>query len=287
MPAKRRAKNCQISLYDRLMSNFKLGADPMSINNKAAYDSRMDFDLGVEHWSNRRCSDRNNLMAADFAMRDHLDDTDYLVSRWCQEFPRLAAEHPLRCKMETEKPWGDVHDPIYIEPYLDENQLSLDSEPNYKKGIWYYTGYPLCDHHDFAGVPSVFKDMQTLLGLQYRPTFFINIYNRLRALDFSDGSSHQESQALPQFARDQDEVSAIHKMALLSEYPPRDNEGDADNEDDSTFSFTDLDDLNKEINSFLQGLQKQTNVVIGKVNSKVSLEIESFDNKIGKIINDE
>lgn len=60
-------------------------------------------------------------MTTDFAIRDHADDTDYLIPRWGQEFPRLAIGHPLRSKMDTEKPWGDVHDPIYVEPYLDEN----------------------------------------------------------------------------------------------------------------------------------------------------------------------
>ena len=89
---KRRAAKSDISVYDRLMSNFKLCADPMSINNKAAYDSRINFDLSVSHWSNRLSDDRNNLIASDFAMRDHLDDTDYLVSRWCQEFPRLSKD---------------------------------------------------------------------------------------------------------------------------------------------------------------------------------------------------
>lgn len=168
------------------MSNFKLLADVMSMGNQTMYESRIDFDLNIKQWSNRRSDDSNNLVSVDHAIRDHLGDTDYLVSRWCQEFPRLASDHTKRCKMETTKPWGDLHNPIYIEPYLDENQLSLDSEPNYKKGIWYFTGYPLCDHHDFAGVPSLFKDMQTLFGFQYRPSFFINIYNRLRSLDFSD-----------------------------------------------------------------------------------------------------
>ena len=79
-----------------------------------------------------------------------------------------------------------MHEPVFVEPYLDENQLTLSGGRNYQKGVWYYTGYPMCDHHDFAGLPSTAKDVQTLLGLQFRPTFFINIYNKLRSLDFSD-----------------------------------------------------------------------------------------------------
>ena len=118
---RRRAKRHHISAYDRLIGNVKLLADILSTCNKTQYQTRIDYDLNIKHWNNRRSQDRNNLLATDFAIRDHTDDTDYLISRWCQEFPRLAADHPNRGKAATEKPWGDVHDPIYVEPYLDEN----------------------------------------------------------------------------------------------------------------------------------------------------------------------
>lgn len=87
-------------------------------------------------------------------------------------------------------------------------------------------------------------------------------------MDFSD-EGLQESKTVPEFVYDQDEISPINKTALLSDYSTRDD-GGVNTDHDSTFSFTDLDDLNDEINSFLKGLQKKTNVVIGKVNSKVS-----------------
>ena len=35
----------------------------------------------------------NNLMAIDFAIRDWIDDTDYLVPRMSQEFPRLSSNY--------------------------------------------------------------------------------------------------------------------------------------------------------------------------------------------------
>lgn len=87
-----------------------------------------------------------------------------------------------------------------------------------------------------------------MFGFQYRPSFFINIYNRLQSLDFSDEYSYEETKNI---SREIDELSAINKMALISECPPRNNEDGIDNDDDSEFSFTDIDDINKEINSFL------------------------------------
>ena len=41
-----------------------------------------------------------------------------------------------------------------------------------------------------AGLPANFKGVQTLLGLEYRPTFWINIYNRIRYLDFDVSSTN-------------------------------------------------------------------------------------------------
>jgi hypothetical protein len=89
----------------------------------------------------------------------------------------------------NQKPWGNSRSPVYIEPFLDENQLRLCSGENYEKGVWYYTGYPLTDHHDMAGVPSFYRDLHTILGLEFRPTFWINIYNRLRSLNFKENNS--------------------------------------------------------------------------------------------------
>lgn len=84
-----------------------------------------------------------------------------------------------------------MRDPVYICPFLDENQLratQAEDSPvdTYERGVWYYAGYPLTDHHDMAGLTNFWRDVQTLLGLEYRPTFWINIYNRLRNLDFSE-----------------------------------------------------------------------------------------------------
>ena len=35
-----------------------------------------------------------------------------------------------------------------------------------------------------AGLPNTWRGIQTMIGLEYRPTFWINIYNRVRLLDF-------------------------------------------------------------------------------------------------------
>lgn len=67
---------------------------------------------------------------------------------------------------------------------MDENIMRLNDI--YEPGIWYYTGYPLTDHHEFCGVPNIWRHFQTLFGLEYRPGFYINIYNRIRNLEFPE-----------------------------------------------------------------------------------------------------
>jgi hypothetical protein len=63
--------------------------------------------------------------------------------------------------------------------------MRLNKEKSYEQGVWYYTGYPLTDHHEFAGLPNMWRGVQTFIGLEYRPQFYINIYNRIRNLEFS------------------------------------------------------------------------------------------------------
>ena len=137
----------------------------------------------IDHLDNRLNGNMNNVIAIDHATRDWVDDTDYLLGRYQAEFPRLSAKYTDKTK---EKPWGQKAEPVYIEPFLDENQLQFVQGSKYEKGVWYFTGYPLTDHHDMAGLPGNFKGIQTMLGLEYRPTFWINIYNRLRYLDFEE-----------------------------------------------------------------------------------------------------
>ena len=123
-------------------------------------------------------------MSHDFSMRDWTDDSDFMLPMICAEFPRISEKYTSFEKSEK-RPWGEKSKPIYYDPFLDENLLGLNEEKPYQQGVWYYTGYPLTDHHDFAGLPNIWRGIQTLLGLEYRPQFYINIYNRIRTLDFT------------------------------------------------------------------------------------------------------
>lgn len=76
---------------------IKLLTNILSILIKTHYDAiRTGIDYGIAHLDNRLNKNMNNLMSIDFANRDNVDDTDYLLPRFCQEFPRWSTEYKSR-----------------------------------------------------------------------------------------------------------------------------------------------------------------------------------------------
>ena len=45
---------------------------------------------------------------------------------------------------------------------------------------------PRCDHHELAGFPNKYWAFQTMLGREFRPQVYMNIFNRLRTLEFEE-----------------------------------------------------------------------------------------------------
>ena len=81
------------------MHIIKLLTNALSLMIKTNGDSwKVGLDFDISHLNNRRNENMNNLMSIDFANRDHLDDTDYLLSRFCQEYPRWSHKYKSRHK---------------------------------------------------------------------------------------------------------------------------------------------------------------------------------------------
>jgi hypothetical protein len=68
----------------------KIVANLLSLIEKTYFENFSGLKLGLTHLDNRKNNYMNNLMSIDFAIRDWIDDTDYLVPRISQEFPRLS-----------------------------------------------------------------------------------------------------------------------------------------------------------------------------------------------------
>ena len=72
-------------------------------------------------------------------------------------------------------------------PHSCENETTLGGR-TFKRGIWYYSGLELIDHHDLSGLENPYRQLETVVGRETRPQFFINLLNRLRTLDYSPES---------------------------------------------------------------------------------------------------
>ena len=57
---------------------------------KLHFDNQGIIDFKINHLSNMKNPNMNNLMSIDHAMRDWIDDADTLVPRMGSEFPRLS-----------------------------------------------------------------------------------------------------------------------------------------------------------------------------------------------------
>ena len=66
----------------------------------------------------------------------------------------------------------------------------------FERGVWYYSGLELIDHHDLSGLENPFASLETALGRETRPQLFINILNRLRSLDFCKATEMDCGQSL-------------------------------------------------------------------------------------------
>ena len=148
---KRRDTSSKTCLVEQSKVCFKLSTNILSIIEKLHFDNQYHIKWGIDHLDNRLNHQMNNLMAIDHSTRDWIDDTDYMLSRKTTQFPCVSSDYQSK---SDRKPWGQIQDPVFIEPFLDENQVRLSEGDSYKRGVWYFTGYPQTDHHEMAGLPN-------------------------------------------------------------------------------------------------------------------------------------
>lgn len=72
-----------------------------------------------------------------------------------------------------------------------EGQTTLSGQA-FERGVWYYSGIEMIDHHDISGFENPWAAFETMCGRETRPQLCINILNRLRMLDFSEQDSNSQ-----------------------------------------------------------------------------------------------
>ena len=142
----------------------------------------------------------NNITSIDYSNHTLTSDFDGCLPRWSGEFPRISSKFRSKADLEH-KPWGSKSDPVYIDLWEDSKLLQLHSCSNettlsnagvFEKGIWYYSGMPMTDHHELAGIENPNRVMQTCLGTEFRPQVYINIFNRLLLLEFNTATPSRQ-----------------------------------------------------------------------------------------------
>ncbi len=135
----------------------------------------------------------NNLNSIDYQNYDMSTETDGVLARWSQEFPRLSPLYQTKDDADH-APWGTKSTPVRFDAWEEaplaashscKGETTLGGQ-TFEKGVWYYTGIPMTDHHDIAGIENMFRPVETAAGTEWRPQLYINMLNRLRLLEIED-----------------------------------------------------------------------------------------------------
>lgn len=89
----RRDPHESITFWENAVTIGKVITNFLNIFQYTHYDNFWGLRMGL-HQRDNRCNDEmNNLMSIDHTVRDWVDDTDYMLPRMGQEFPRLASNY--------------------------------------------------------------------------------------------------------------------------------------------------------------------------------------------------
>lgn len=176
--------------------------NPISIFTKSFCNSLVNFKP-PNRFNNLFNPNMNNIDAIDFTNRSVTEDLDGVLPRWSTEFPRLSTKYQTKSNRDS-RPWGTKSDPVFFDLWEDSKLMMLQSSHRestvacnsrtFSKGVWYYTGMPLTDHHELAGFENPNHMLQTWLETEFRPQFYINLFNRLMMLDFAESKPEQPEQ---------------------------------------------------------------------------------------------
>ena len=89
----------------------------MATSLKAVFENFLHLKPPGDYLDNLKNADMNNLHAIDYTVKDFTHDSDLVLPRWSQEFPRLATNY--QSKVDKVKPWGSKSEPVYFDYTLD------------------------------------------------------------------------------------------------------------------------------------------------------------------------
>jgi hypothetical protein len=121
-------------------------------------------------------TDQNKLFSQDYSISDFTSDTDGILPRFSQEYPKYT-NTPKTSINDGTQPWGDKM------PLKFDYKIDAKIGPKFEKGRWYYANASGFDHIDFCGLPSHMSFLKTFFGQEFRQAFWANLYQRLILLE--------------------------------------------------------------------------------------------------------
>ena len=191
----------RLGTWDRIYSFFRCLLNPLSVYHKLFLPNFLHYQQ-PKYLNNLFNPNMNNVVSIDYANYDQTRDNDGVLSRWTTEFPRLS-HHYVSKAHANKAPWGTKSRPVRFDCWQEttlavqhscERETTLGGQ-TFEPGIWYYSGIEMIDHHDLSGLVNQWRQVETMLGRETRPQFYINTLNRLRMLDFTEQSSDEPTAA--------------------------------------------------------------------------------------------
>jgi len=62
----------------------------------------------------------------------------------------------------------------------------LEGPGKFEKGVWHVSHIANVDHLDLCGLPPYLSKLRVMMGIEYRPLFWANMFNRLKSLEIGD-----------------------------------------------------------------------------------------------------
>lgn len=120
------------TLKEWLFANLKVYHNIVSLTMKTFFENLLHYKPPADFLDNLKNPSMNNILSIDYVNKDFTHDTDQILSRWTQEYPRISSEY--KSLISEDKPWGEKSEPVFFDYTIDSRlRHSFDT------GIWYYT----------------------------------------------------------------------------------------------------------------------------------------------------
>jgi len=83
---------------------------------KAVFENFLHLKPPGDYLDNIKNPNMNNITSIDYTVKDLTFDSDLVLPRWSQEYPKISSAY--QSKLDS-KPWGNIEEPVYFDNSID------------------------------------------------------------------------------------------------------------------------------------------------------------------------